>query len=269
MQCEKIISFFWGNNKMSWLRYLTIYSFCKYNPDWKVVLYVSDQKINSKAWKTPEIQDFFYYSGEDYTKDIIKLGVEIREYDVKTKEGNEISPSQKSNFFKWNLLATSGGFYADMDILFLRNINEIYNKTKEFNIGITYTNYYSIGFMFSNGNNPFFKEVYNECYNKFYVDNYQGAGVARLRKWPDIVNIVARYGLVYNIPFRLLYKYSSEIVPKIHEIGSNYKMDPDSIGLHWYAGHHLSQEANNTINEKNYKEKNTLLNRTIKKIMED
>lgn len=262
---EKVMSFFWGNTKMSWLRYLTLYSFVKYNPDWKTVLYTCDQKITDKTWKSPELQDFFRYKGDDYTSIVSDLGVEIKEYDVKTKGGKEISPSQKSNFFKWNLLATTGGFYADMDIIFLRSINDIFKKTEMYDTGLTFTSYYSIGFMFSNGNNAFFKDVYNECYNNFHAENYQGAGVLRLARWPSIKDIDSQYSKVYNIPFRYLYKYDSHIIPKIHEVNSNYEMDEDSIGLHWYAGHILSQNANDTLSPDNFKEYNTLLSRVIKK----
>jgi hypothetical protein len=264
---DKIISFFWGNSKMSWLRYLTLYSFAKYNPGWKIVLYTCDQKIHNKTWKSPEVQDFFEYKGKDYTSKISDLGIEMKNYDVKTKDGRDISPSQKSNFFKWNLLATTGGFYADMDILFLRSVEDLYQVTKSYDTGLTYTKYYSIGFMFSNGQNKFFKDVYNECYNNFHVENYQGAGVLRLNRWPHINNIQKEYGKVYNIPFRFLYKYSSEIISNIYEINSSYNMDEDSIGLHWYAGHVFSQKANNELNENTYKKENNLLSRVINHIL--
>ena len=197
---NKTILFFWGNTKMSWLRYMTLYSFRKYNPDWLINLYVSDQKIHTKTWKTYEEQDFFMYAGNDYMDNIKDLNINTIEYTIKDKKGNEISPSQKSNFFKWQLLATNGGFYSDMDILFFRSINDLYEKTKEYDIGLTYTWIFSVGFMFSKGNNLFFQDVYNECLNKFDADNYQGASATALRKWPNIQAVEDQYKKVYNIP---------------------------------------------------------------------
>lgn len=265
---EKVMNFFWGNNTMSWLRYMTVFSFRKYNPDWKIVIHFSDHKISDRPWNSLERQDFHIYDGKDYRYNLSTLEVEEKEYNIVDKNGNEITPSQKSNFFKWNMLATEGNFYADMDILFLRSINDMYDKTKEFNIGLSFTRYYSIGFMFSNGNNQFFKEVYDQCFNNFDEKSYQGAGVFSLSKWPNISDIQNQYGKVYNIPFILLYQFNSEIVPQIHQKNSTYMLSPDVIGLHWYAGYPLSQKANGFLNENNYKESNTLLTRTLSQILD-
>ena len=255
---------------MSWLRYMTLYSFVKYNPDWEVVLYTSDSgDAQSYSWSTINQQDFVEYKGDNYIHKINDLGITLKEYNVKDNKGVDICPSQKSNFFKWNLLATTGGFYADMDILFLRSINDIYEKTNEFDVGICFTSYYSIGFMFSNGNNKFFSDVYNECFNKFEKRNYQGAGVHSLKRWPKLIDVEKEYGKIYNIPFNLLYQYNSHFISKIHEINSVYKLSLDNIGLHWYAGHPLSQNANNSLNENNYYKVNSLLSRTLKGILND
>lgn len=264
---DKIISFFWGNSKMSWLRYMTLFSFRKYHPDWTINLYTSDQKINDKVWKQAGTQDFISYAGDNYAEKIKPLDINIINYDVLTKDGKEISPSQKSNFFKWNLLANKGGFYADMDILFIRSINELYEQSKSNDIGICFTEYYSIGFMFSNGDNNFFKDVYKECLNNFDSSEYQGAGVYSLSKWPHIGSIEQRYGKVYNIPFNLFYKYDSGMVYKIYDLNNSYELDEECIGLHWYAGHPLSQVYNNEVNADNYKQFDNLISKTIAKIL--
>lgn len=267
---NKKISFYWESNSMSWLRFLTIYSFRKYNPDWDIYVYLSNNAIKNKLWGSKEIQDFFGYKGKNYFNQLRDLNVSFRYFSQKDSKGAEISPSQKSNFFKWNLLATEGGFYADMDILFLRSINDIYEKTKQYDMGITYTSHYSIGFMFSNGNNSFFKKVYEECCKSFARERYQGAGVVILNNnWKTLHCIEKLNQKVYNIPTDLLYKYNSEKVEKIHEKDSKLSLNESCIGLHWYAGHELSQKENTKLNEKNYKEENTLLRRTIQKILED
>ena len=45
----KRIFFYWGGSDMSWMRYMTLYSFRKMNPDWEVILYVSDNNQKEKG----------------------------------------------------------------------------------------------------------------------------------------------------------------------------------------------------------------------------
>ena len=265
---EKVMNFFWGNENISWLRYMTLYSFRKYNPDWDIILYKSNQIHSKRLWDTIEKQDYFEYSGKDYNDKIKDLNIIEQEYSIKNKIDKEISPNQESDFFRWKIMSTTGGFYSDMDIIYTRNIEDLYLKTKEYDIGITFTSYYSIGLIFSNGKNKFFEDVYNECINNFDNNNYQGAGVRALDKWPIISDIEKNYGKVYNIPFDLLYQYHSNVIPLIYQVGSSFVLKPDSIGLHWYAGHPLSQNTNSAINENNYFGFDNLLGRTLKKVLD-
>lgn len=266
---QKIISFFWEGKKLSWLRYLTIYSFRKYNPDWIINIYTSSGAESFKLWKSPEKQDFFCYTGKDYSHLLEKMNINIIEYNYTEKY--KITPSQKSNFFKWNLLANNKSFYSDFDILYVRNIDDLFNISLNYSAGLTYYyNYFSIGFMFSNGNSALFKDIYKNCTKLFSCINYQGAGVEILKKmninWDSLIQ---KYKDVYNIPFNLLYKYHSNIVKKIYEKNSSYLFDSDAIGLHWYAGHPISQEFNNYVNETNYNKINSLISRTISRILHD
>lgn len=263
----KVISFFWESQKLSWLRYLTVFSFRKYNPDWKINIYFSSNSSYEKYWKSLEQQDFISYQGKDYLDKLLELDVNIKEYSLPFNI--KITPSQKSNFFKWNLLATTGGFYSDFDILYVNSLDNLYQKVKDFDGGITfYNNYFSIGFMFSSGKSPMFEDIYKNCSKNFKIISYQGAGVEILKLMKlDWSTISKKYSNIYNIPFHYFYEYNSTMVNKIYEENSNYILNKDAIGLHWYAGHPKSQEMNNKLNETNYKNFNSLITRTIEKIL--
>ena len=243
---NKEINFYWGNEEMSWLRYMTLVSFIKHNPEWKVNLYLDKSVELSKVWATPEVQDFFVSGRNNYLSKIEELGVEIKNCNGVTESAK--TPAQKSDLFKWHLLATEGGFYSDMDIVFLKSIDKIYDISKEYEAGLTYTSYFSIGFMFSSGNNKIFERIYLSSINGDQKD-YQGYGVKSVYKvYPTIKDMGDK---VFNIPMKWFYYNDSDHVDNIF-LKNNYdEVKNNSYGLHWYAGHPLAQEFNNQVNKEN------------------
>ena len=252
-EVPKKIFFYWGNPVMSWLRYMTLYSFRKFNPDWEMELHVSHIDIKDKYWHTSEDQDFHSYKGKNYLPEVEKLGVKIKECPVFIEDAG---PSHNSNFFKWNELATGGGIYSDMDILFVKPIEEYYNQIQYFQTGLSYSSeqvqpghggYYSIGFMFSSGGNVFFKDVFDYSREHCDLKSYQGAGVDVLYKMLERNQGMKPYvnGLSY-IPMDTVYPWrhyqQRDFFHSCHT-----ELPEETIGIHWYAGHPEAQEFNNNI----------------------
>ena len=249
----KKIFFYWGNPVMSWLRYMTLYSFRKFNPDWEMELHVSHIDKKDKSWNGYEAQDFHSYKGKNYLPEVEKLGIKIKECPV---FADGACASQNSNFFKWNELAANGGIYSDMDILFVKPIEEYYNNIKDLKTGISYSTdivhpghggHYSIGFMFSSGENMFFKDIFNFSMEHYDLKSYQGAGVDVLYKMLERNQGMKPYGngLSY-IPMDIVYPWrhyqQRDFFHSCHT-----ELPEETIGIHWYAGHPEAQEFNNNI----------------------
>lgn len=252
----KKVFFYWGNDTMSWLRYMTLYSFRKFNPDWEIELHVSDIEIKNKYWRGPENQDFHCYSGKNWLSEVEKLGVEIKECPVFV---DGAGPSHNSNFFKWNELATNGGIYSDMDILFIKPVEEYYEHIKHFQTGLSYSTsrnsypkhggYYSIGFMFSSGNNKFFSDVFESALKNYTLSRYQGAGVAPLYKMLGNKSGINKYrdGLHF-IPMKTVYPYGSKQVDHLFKKLQTQSVHREqTFGIHWYAGSPVAQKFNNIL----------------------
>jgi hypothetical protein len=268
----KKIFFYWGSPVMSWLRYMTLYSFRKLNPDWEMELHVSNIDKKNKYWYTFECQDFHSYKGKNYLSEVEKLGVKIKECPVFV---DGAGPSHNSNFFKWNELATNGGIYADMDYLFVKPIEEFYNSIKKFRTGISYSKdwawgthggHYSISFMFSNGNNSFFKDVYNADLEYYDLDRYQGAGVEPLYLMLERGSGMTPYidGLYY-IPMNVAYPWRCKEQKDLFNL-CHTKLPEETIGIHWYAGHPEAQKFNNEINPDTLSNFNNTMSYWLKKI---
>ena len=71
---NKTMTFFWSGEKLSWLRYMTLYSFRKLNPDWVMELHLSKPIHNlDKKWSTREVQDNFSSISKDSIDKIYDL----------------------------------------------------------------------------------------------------------------------------------------------------------------------------------------------------
>ena len=262
---------------MSWLRYMTLYSFRHFHPDWDINLYINYSELKTKPWATIIDQDFFNYKGSSYYNKIEELNINIIPWElsrpdcpVEDLKWKNISPSQKSNFFKWKLLGTDGGVYSDMDILYINSIDKLFNQMNEesYDTVISYSGYYSIGFMMSCPENAFFKAVFDTCFKLFKERSYQGAGVDILySKWKNVEKIEEEYPnlKIYKLP--MPYFYYNDCQQMVNVFKKVMKLPEEVLGIHWYAGTKLAQEYNNLVNENNYKEYQCTLTNYLEKII--
>ena len=164
----KIAHFYWGNPTLPYLRYLTIYSFYKFNPDWEIRFYYPKYPYTINTWKSKEQR--YKFIGKDYYAELRKLPIKIIEFDMKNIGiSNDISEVFKSDYLRWFLLATVGGLWSDMDIIYFKPMNTLINnkeEKKEIDTLISickegYRNkfkyHHSIGFMLASADNVYYQ----------------------------------------------------------------------------------------------------------------
>ena len=139
---EKRIAFFWEGTTMSFMRYMTLYSFCKLNPDWEVILYLSEVSYSSpvKPWIDHNDQDCYNDISFNYFGRIHELPLNIKAWKPSDLFSDVLAPSHRSDIFQWEWLTENSGFYADMDIIFVKPMEDWYNKIKDYDIVIPNTN---------------------------------------------------------------------------------------------------------------------------------
>jgi glycosyltransferase involved in cell wall biosynthesis len=280
----KKIFFCWGGEILSWMRYMTLYSFKKMNPDWEVTLYIFANNIKNKGWKSHENQDYYNYTGNNYFNLLKNLNINIQpaKFPEKIQEKiKNLSPVHKSDIFRHYKLYEQGGFYCDTDVLFFRPIDDFYNEIIKGGYDTIIHEYQStdrtltIGFLGASINNEYYKNLFefgvNEYINKDknvkIEDNYQSLGVKMIYRMftghsyaSEIYNdIVSKYPYLkfYNLSTSLIYKFDWTKIEYCFTNSLNIdKFDKDSIGYHWYGGGIESQYYNNILNEKNYKDHN-------------
>ena len=303
---EKKIHFYWGNSNMSWLRYMTIESFVKHNPDWRVVLTLDKSTTSKNKWSDENKQDFFNYEGEDYTSSIDSLGVEIRTWepelvpaanrtevlengsfftnvpgdmDLDVPRVPELStPSHRSNFFKWYTLATEGGVYSDMDIIFTAPIGDNWACIDSHDATLCWDDgYYLIGFMASQGDSELFSKIYKSAHIIFDEKKYQSVGQAALLysiannpnieyTYSDILQYFNGAETVFLFDPNLVYPVRYGEIARIFPGSDDECSIPaSSIGVHWFGGCAPGQVFNNQVSRENFLDKPCALSSALKK----
>lgn len=242
------------------MKYLTALSFSKKNPDWTIVVYYPSVTENKILWDGYE-QKEYKYEGVDYfdkLRDIHNLSFQ----EVEFGEYSSLSEVHKSDLFRLQILATTGGVWSDFDIFYTKPIvdfglNLISNKLRD--TFICYTSYHSIGFLMSSGNNKFFTELLKMAiYNIKNAENLQYQNIGR-----DLYNYFFRYNQnksieysikydcnIANIPFETVYPLQWNQIDYIFG-DSTQQLPENTIGIHWFAGSPLTSQIENKITEEN------------------
>jgi len=238
---------------MSWPRFRTLESFREQNPGWEITLYRG--KSGAGAWRTTEQQDAGRYHGEDHLPRVAGLDVEERELDLALPDG--CSHVHASDLMAWHVLATEGGVVADMDIAWLRPMETLGIFESNARAGLTCfrrhpkPGYLPVTFMVSAGDVPFFAHVLKRALAAHDPDVYESCGSGCLGSWGEAL---AGCPGMYRLPDEVVYPFThlgySDMIRALH-LPAYGQRSMRSVGMHWYAGHPLSQKANLTITAEN------------------
>ncbi len=283
-EIPKIASFYWGSSKMSYLRYLTIFTFKKHNPDWSIHLYIPKSVSKEITWKTKGNDnhhkiDNLEYNGDDYFFKLLDdVALKLIKVDFsKTFLTKNAPEPHKSDLLTWQVLSSKGGLWCDMDILFYEPMTslEINRQESKVDTVVCYDERIKeidgsptkpIGFFLSKPNNLFFKKAIVES-KKIYNDaQYQSIGtsvIKRLANNFDDCQNKFYFNKFDNLNPDSVYYFHFKKIEQIYN--ENVEIPKNTIGIHWYGGHPLSQKFNNEINEKNYIDYDNTISTAIKR----
>ena len=299
MDTIKKMHFIWGNDVLSYYRYLTLLSFRTYNPDWEIYFHTFKSTCKVNPWITPEKQDNAEYNGRDYMDKIGDLDIKILEYDE-----TDMHPVHVSDIYRWQIINEYGGFYCDMDVLFINKVSDELLELLNDETAIGYSHYYyipevgnenmydtwPIGFLYSTKNNGGTEKIYDWVVEGYKHDSYQAAGFEVLKyRFKNDIGIESRIGEynpinmercgIYTHDCDQVYKMYSTIsentgfgfskVSKFWEEGIQ-NIDKSFFGIHWYGGHQLSQNVNNKLSETDFSIlEDTILGHYLAKLLGD
>ena len=268
--------FYWGERTLPYLRYLTLATFRKFNPDWQVTLYRPLAPQSRKVWVSPD--QAYAITGRDYLPEVAKLGVRVETVNLKALGIDPALPDVlRSDLLRLHLLATQGGVWSDMDIIYFARLNFTWDHDTYLCPG-PYG--HSIGLLASTPDNPVFHFLLDKAQRAVAAGQrgYQAAGANLFnRHAADLARIDANNGKYYaiidrttfEIPMETVYAYDAMHIPAIHEPAGDggQKFTDLSIGCHWYGGHALAGRSQNTITAENWQQWTSVLGAAIQRAM--
>lgn len=266
--------FYLGYEKLSWLRYLTIYSFIKQNPDWKVVVCRSLDTIykGPNTWNTPEQTE--KYNGKCYWSELKKYFPKTISYTHIDFKGlgfeNDMPEVYKADIWRNYAINFFGGYVLATDVLWKKPLEVLdeYDTVVCYN---TEKSYYSLGIIGGEQGNSFYGSLFEKCKNKYnyggYNTSYQSFGSELIngKSLDDLKDMFPDCNF-FNHPFNWLYEFDSTRIPEIYS-DSKLKLCPEAIGLHWYGGHKTSGTFENLLTPENYKDFPNLLTTLISEVL--
>ena len=277
VKIPKILHVYWSNNILSFLRFSTIKTFSKYNPDFQIRYYYPKVKYTGdRQWnKEQPNQDLV---GKDYTSMVASLpNTRVIEIDFDSWGIGNIPEVYRSDLLRLKMLEAEGGIWVDMDILFFRPMTDCWINMPEYSETDTIISYhptrnhYSIGFLGSSKSNLFYKHLYDAGKKRITQSgDYQWLGIMLwhgcFQTPADILKMYPQLKII-DIQMNLVYSLDSEQIKEIYQLTTPLT-DPKTIGLHFYAGHWRGPWAEKDITEDTYKTVNNTIASVLRRALD-
>ncbi len=264
---------YWEGTQLSWLQYYTIYSFCKYNPSYDVIIYTCSDiidfnismlnhpsKININKEKRIHINEI------SKIKNVKFVYVDILKY-VNSKI-EIICPVRKADIVRIVKLYEHGGVWIDMDILFIKQIPEYIIRNT---IDISYFGYGGViatGFIISTPKNKSITMIYNKCIDMLQtncnITDYQVFGPLLFRDC-----VLQNNELFKDCKFldnNVIYPYMWD-QPQIFFFTNDDYCKDNTIGIHWYNGNGNSRNYINEFDNTNITPEKCVFEKYLYKIL--
>ena len=153
----------------------------------------------------------------------------------------------QADVLRWGLLADSGGWFADTDIIFTRSLEDEIGAPEGFALitkdggtegpeGLRF----AIGLMAAPPGHPTIKELARRAAHAATASDHQSAGTCLLAAaWTSLPG----RGFVKNLPACLLYPFGHSQRGLDKAWDPEVELPEDIIGLHWSGGHPSSRAA--------------------------
>lgn len=262
----KILHLYWNNNILSFLNYLTIISFNKFHENWQIIVYIPEMSNTNITWTSNEQK--ITIKSTDYInklKNIKNVKIEILSNEfMKQHSIFELNDVLRSDYLRFYLLHTFGGVWSDFDIIYIKNIENIFthdNESIAFRCKLNKSIYHPVGFFISKKESNFFKHINDNQLQNMNNKTYQSIGATLLNKLcPNSEN---NYNVIFldNTYYLYFQGCTRDITNLFTKLNTNFPNE--TVGIHWFNGSDISKKYINNFDKSTF-EINSTINYLIK-----
>jgi hypothetical protein len=241
LKVPKGLHIYWGGGHLVYLRYLTVVSFMKHNPDWKVFLWYPKVPFTGRSWGIEKgCERVNERLCKDYFPELLKLNIEKTAVDfLSLGFARNAAEVHKADYMRINLMYHVGGVWSDMDILYFKPITEMKANTPENADKETFvciTDYgHSTGFNMAIKQSKFFEKLRDSVNVEYKSNEYQSLGPDMFNKYFKTIESIPN---AVNLDMDVVYAHNCHKVKEL--LGSGPKRFTEgSIGCHWYGGNSI------------------------------
>lgn len=243
----KIFYAYWNGARLSFLHYLTILSFHKYNPEWKIIVYISTRKYDNI--NTSINPQYLTYKGRDFLPELKKLDyIEIFNIDYSHKYAHSIP---FSDIWRREILYENGGVYSDIDTLWLRPMSEFVNidcigNASDFEAMVCMYElthgFHNVSELISEKESPFMDYLIRCAKNIPPPYSDQSFGTELLnREFPTLESVVNKYPRILAVPYVTFYPYSTFDLGRLFIRHDLTPLENKNVmAIHWFNGNKIS-----------------------------
>lgn len=237
----RVAHFYWGQDDLPFLRFLTLWSFANLNPDWTLVLHEPETFTDlERTWETPEHRGTgrSVRNYRPFLSAIHNLSV-VRHSDRRFPEG--LSHVHRSDLLRWELLATEGGVWSDMDIAWGKPLEQVPDVATSRAFVCFWPQAgawsHSIGFLGSEpGAHPYAEAwaLAREHVTALAGRHYQTLGSQLMMRVCPIDRPLPEG--TTNLSRHVVYPYTWVSIREWIASAKQVSFRPETVGVHWYAG---------------------------------
>jgi hypothetical protein len=176
MGIPHVMNCYWGTGtRITYLRYLSLASFRAHHPDWSMRLYQSNWSETNSGWNFHEFMSKVKAKKHDYLEEAKSvLGVEVKEYKPSDERILKMPPPNISDIFSYDLLWQEGGWYMDLDCIWVKGLDYVSDKDYNF---IGFGGLWDwVGVFGATKGSWVMKSFYQPCVDNFSGDSYNSTG---------------------------------------------------------------------------------------------
>jgi len=250
-----VMNFYWGLQEMSYLQYLTLVTFHENNPDFEIIIHFPITNSQVQTWDSVEQKTDLIYT-EDFMEAAFNLPYiktsPVDFNDIDSPLTNNSPEVHKSDFLRLHILSTKGGFWSDLDILYLSplsmgslHLDSDIKKTAIMSQGRDqFFRYYFIGLLGAAENDECFEKIKSRALRFYDKTEYQSIGSVLYKNCHHLISNKAQYfhpALLYGFGWDswTLRRFFFENAETVGSDNMTIALK-DAVGIHWCNGNPFS-----------------------------